>query len=548
MNLELQRAIRSLPGYDPFAQAGDCYFDEDAAQFAIDFIQTFCHFSKGTKDGQPLTKQLFKLEFWEKAIVANIFGWKKPDGTRRYKEALLFVPRKNGKSELAAAIIVFVMFSSAGLLEGAIPDPGAEIYGAAAKRDQTKYIFDPVKKMILAEPWLKKHAQVFQHAIVVGDASYKKVSSEATTEHGGSTSFAVIDELHAQPTRDLVDVLQTSTANREQAFLLHVTTSDFEREGSICNIKYDYACKVRDGVIDDPSFLPIIYEADQDADWTDEEVWKKANPNYGVSVRPEYLKRECETAREDPSYENTFKRLHLNIRTEAFNRWITSDKWDACGDSSISLDDFAGVPCFAGIDLASTQDFNAFVPVFKRDGVFYVFPFFWVPEETAIKREREKRIPYSIWARDGWLTLTDGDVSDPDRMHADINDIVGRYKLKITEIPVDRMFQGMDLIRRLVADGLTAFAHGQGSLGMIPPTKTAKDAILGGYLKHNGSPVLRWMMSNVVVHPGEGKEYPMRDKSADKIDGVVAMIMGVGRADLQVVKGKSYYDEHDFEM
>ena len=542
INLTLERAIRSLPGYDPYAQAGECWFDEKAAVFAVEFIEKFCHFTKGTKDGKPLTAQYFKLEEWQVGIVANIFGWKRPDGMRRYKEALLFVPRKNGKSELAAAIIVLMMFGAAGLLDGMAADPGAEVYGAAGKRDQTKYIFDPVKKMILAEPQLKAHAQIFQHSIVVGDASYKKISSEATTEHGGSTSFAVVDELHAQPTRELVDVLQTSTANREQAFLLHVSTSDYERENSICNIKRDYAVKVRDGIIDDPAFLPIIYEASKDDDWTSPEVWKKVNPNYGVSVRPEYLERECETAREDPSYENTFKRLHLNIRTEALDRWIASDKWDAC-EAEISLDDFRGAACWCGFDIASTQDLNSAVFALPDDDEIAVFPYFWVPRDTAIKREHERGIPYSVWERQGLLTLTEESVTDWRQIRRDVLAIIDRYGLNVQELAVDRAFQGFEIIRALSEeDGFVAFAHGQGSLGMIPPTKLTKDCILGGRLKHDGNAVLRWMMSNVVVHPGEGEEYPMKKKSPDKIDGAVAMIMAVGRA-LIGDQGPSRYNE-----
>ena len=214
-----------------------------------------------------------------------------------------------------------------------------------------------------------------------------------------------------------------------------------------------------------------------------------------------------------------------------------------------AFQELAGVPCFGGLDLASTQDFNAFVLTFKRDGEFFVFPYFWVPRSTAVKRERERRIPYSVWARDGHLTLTDGatfqDVTDPEQIHADIGTIIGTHKLNLQEVAVDRMFQGLDLIRRLVADGVEAVEHGQGSLGMIPPTKIAKDAILGGTLHHDGNPILRWMMANVVVHAGEGKEYPMKDKSPDKIDGVVAMIMAVGRADLTPVAGPSWYEKND---
>jgi len=536
LDFDIEKAIRSLPGYDPFAQAGNRYeFNEGLATDAIEFVETCCTFVEGPKAGEP-----FKLEVWQKGIIANVWGWReKRTGLRRYREVLIFVPRGNGKTEIAAVFVCLFLYLD--------KEKGARLYSAAAEADQARLCFDRVAGMIRNEPMMNERAEIFRFSITSGDKSYKYLSAVAGTKHGFNVQLLVNDELHAQKTPELTEVLMTGMGKRKNPLAVHITTSDYEREGSICNDKHDYACKVRDGVVEDPAFLPVIYEASIEDDWTDQEVWRKANPNYGVSVQEDYMIRECQRAKDDPSYENTFKRLHLNIRTEAFNRWITSDKWDACA-ADISLTDFAGVPCFAGIDTASTQDFNACVYCFKVGGEFFVFPHFWVPRETAVKRERERRIPYSVWARDGWLTLTDGDVSDPDTMHADITKTIEDNRLRISEIPVDRMFQGMDLIRRLVADGHTAFAHGQGSLGMIPPTKTTKDAILGGYLKHNGSPVLRWMMSNVVVHPGEGKEYPMRDKSADKIDGVVAMIMGVGRADVQPGAKRSYYEDHDFEF
>ncbi|WP_455387465.1 terminase large subunit [Petrachloros mirabilis] len=541
INFELEKAIRCLPGYDPFAQAGDCVFDPDRAEYVIEFVEKCCTHVRGALKGKPLL-----LESWEKGIFGNLYGWYQPDGRRRYREALIFIPRGNAKTTLAAAITNVHLFLEA---EGSPlgNTGGAELYSSAAERDQARLCFEIVAGMIRQEPLMAERAQIYKYSVVVGDKSYKALSAMAGSKHGFSPQLVVNDELHAHKTAELTEVLMTGQGKREEPLCVHLTTSDYEREGSICNQKHDYACKVRDGVINDPAFLPVIYEASKDDDWTDVKIWKKANPNFGVSVPEDYLRRECERAKEDPSYENTFKRLHLNIRTEAFNRWISSEKWDACR-GEVFLEGFAGQPCWAGLDLASTQDFNAFVLVFKRDGKFYAIPKFWVPEETAEKRERERRIPYSVWARDGWLKLTEGDVSDPDTIHADIIALIEKYKLNVREIAVDRMFQGMDLIRRLAADGFEAFAHGQGSMGMIPPTKTTKDAILGSELVHDGNPVLRWMMSNVVVHPGEAKEYPMRDKSADKIDGVVAMIMAVGRADFAPVQKKSYYADNDFEF
>ena len=535
IDYELQKVTRTLPGYDPFAQAGDCVFDEELAQYVIRFVETCCSHVKGELAGTRLI-----LEPWEKALFANLYGWKHPNGLRRYREAFVFIPRGNAKTTLGAAVVNIHLFLD--------DEPGAELYSSAAEREQARLCFEVTAGMIRNEPEMNTRAKMFKYSIVAGDKTYKALSAEAGSKHGFNAQLIVNDELHAHKTPELTEVLMTSQGKRRQPLIVHLTTSDYERESSICNTKHDYASKVRGGVIDDPAFLPVIYEASRDDDWTSPEVWAKVNPNLGVSVPLEYLKRECKRAQDDPSYENTFKRLHLNIRTEAFNLWISSDKWEACG-TDIDLADFAGRPCFCGLDLASTQDFNAFVIVFKVDGEFYVFPQFWVPEDTARKREQENRIPYSVWARGGWLTLTPGDVTDPDTIHKDINGLIDRYKLNVQEVAVDRMFQGLDLIRRLANDdGLTAFAHGQGSMGMIPPTKVAKDAILGGTLRHNRNPVLRWMMNNVVVHPGEAKEYPMRDKSADKIDGVVAMIMAVGRADIQPVAGPSYYETHEIEV
>lgn len=586
LNYDLHKTIRLLPGYDPFDQAEGYWFDEDAALFAIDFVESQCTLTKGTKDGRPLAATPFILEGWQKAIVGNIFGWREQRDDdvfmRRYKECLLFVPRKNGKSELAAAIVVLMLYSSAGFLNQLPAEPGAEGYGAAGKQDQTKYIFDPVKKMILANPTLAGMAQVYKHSIVVGDASYLKISSEATTEHGGSTHIAVVDELHAQPTPELVEVLETSTTSREQPLLLYVTTSDHEREGSVCNDKHDYACAVRDNGGDrnkpgyDPEFLPIIYGANKEDDWTDPDVWRAANPNYGVSVRPGYMERACRKAIEDPGRQNSFLRLNLNIRTQSSNQWITEEKWDACL-ADIRIQDYAGKPCWLAIDVASTEDFNAALFVFRDDCEeavrpiaaeqkddpddlddsnappplhpsvrVAIFPYFWVPEATAVKRERQKRIPYSVWAQGGHLTLCPEAVIGSARLTRDITRIVDDNKLRVVEMPVDRAFQGMDVILAMVAVGFESFAHTQGPLGMIGPTKQTKNLIYSRNLRHAGSPVMRWMMNNVVVHAGDNKEYPMRDKSADKIDGPVAMIMGVSRAVLNDVPPTSPYNSRGF--
>jgi phage terminase large subunit-like protein len=536
LNYDIGRAIRSLPGYDPFAQAGDRYeFVEGLATDAIEFVESCCTFVEGPKGGEP-----FLLETWQKGIIGNIWGWReKGTGLRRFREVFVFIPRGNGKTELAAVFVCLFLYLDA--------EKGARLYSSAAEADQARLCFDRVAGMVRNEPLMAERTEIYKFSMVVGDKSYKYLSAVAGTKHGFNVQLLVNDELHAHKTPELTEVLMTGMGKRLNPLAVHITTSDYEREGSICNQKHNYAGKVRDGVINDPAFLPVIYEASKDDDWTDPVVWRKANPNFGISVPEDYMARECTRAKDDPAFENTFKRLHLNIRTEALDRWITTDKWDACRDQ-VNIDDIAGVPCWCGLDLASSQDFNAFVVAAPVGDQMHVFPFFWVPQETAAKRERERRIPYSVWSADNILTLTPGDVTDPDTIYRDIIGIIDRYRLNVREIAVDRAFQGLDLIQKLTKEGFLAFAHGQGSLGMIPPTKVTKDLILSGRLKHNGHAVLRWMMSNVVVHPGEGKEYPMKDKSADKIDGVVAMVMAVGRAAMEPQPQASFYESETVEF
>ncbi len=542
----LTDVICCLPGYDPYDQADGCWFDADEATRVVGFVEECCTHVKGEKAGTPLL-----LEPWERAIFANLWGWKRSDSSqpdlcsRRYREALIFIPRGNAKTTLAAAMVCVGLY-----LDDSPGSQGADLYSSAAERDQARLCFEIVTGMIRNEPEMEQRADLYKYSIAVGDKSYKALSAEAGSKHGFSPQLVVNDELHAHKSPELTEVLMTGTLKRTSPMVVHLTTSDYEREGSICNDKHDYACKVRDGAIDDPAFLPVIYEASIDDDWTSPDVWAKANPNLHVSVPLDYLERECNRAREDPSYENTFKRLHLNIRTESVSRWIGTEKWDACLDNTISLEDCAGLPCWCGLDIASTEDFNALVIAVPRDeSDVWVFPYFWVPEVTARRREKERKIPYDAWAREGLLTLTEGNCTDPKRLHQDIMGIIDRYQLNVQQIACDRAFQGLDVIQRLAVDeGMEVFAHGQGSMGMIPPTKVAKGAIFGKTLKHDGNKILRWMISNTVVHPGEWREYPMKAKSSNKIDGVVAMIMALGIADASDGGETSFYETNAFEM
>lgn len=500
-----------LPGYDAFTTAGDLYeFDCVAADAAVGFFSDM-QFIEGDKAGQP-----FKLEGWQQAIIGALFGWKHADtGLRRYREAFIYVPRKNGKSPLAAGIVNIGLFVD--------DEPGAQIYSAAAEREQAALVYRHASGMIARDETLAAIATCYRSMksieIPRTNTVYKALSADAETKHGFSTHIAVVDELHAHKNGDLVDVLQTSMGARSQPMLVHITTADFDRP-SVCNKKHDYACKVRDGILDDPSFLPVVYEASEDDDWTDPEVWAKSNPNLGVSLKREYLERECKRAQNEPSYENTFKRLHLNIKTQQDVRWLPMAKWDGCDSAPVP-----DGPCYAGLDLASTTDVAALVLYWPETNS--VVPWFWIPGDNAEKRERRDGVPYLTWSRQEMVTLTPGNVIDYNYIRQQINELAETYNIE--RIGYDP-WNATHLAQQLQdEDGLPMVSFRQGYVSMNEPCKEFERLIVSGKLKHGGNPVLRWMASNATakIDPS-GNIKPDKAKSTEKIDGIVASIMAVG--------------------
>ncbi len=330
------------------------YFDKQAASKAIGFIETFCSHTKGELHGKPLL-----LEDWQKKIIGDLFGWKQENGLRKYRTAFIEVGRKNGKSTLCAAIGIYMLFSD--------DERGSEIYSAAGDRQQAGIVFEIAKQMILHSKELTKRAKVFRNSITNESKGnfYQAISSDSKTKHGFNANCIIFDELHTQPNRDLWDTLLTSTGSRRQPLCIAITTAGHDRQ-SICWEIYNYAKQVQDNIIEDSSFYSAIYEAEIEDDITSEKTWKKANPNYGISLRKEYMKREAQRAIDVPSYQNTFKRLMLNIWTDSITAWIGNKEWEDCkGD--IDLEKLKGKECWAGLDLASTRDISALVLLFKED-------------------------------------------------------------------------------------------------------------------------------------------------------------------------------------
>jgi phage terminase large subunit-like protein len=512
------KLLEMIPGYSPIETAGDCWFDEERAQLSIDFFHEHLVFIEGEKAGQP-----FILELWQQSILANIFGWIRPDGTRRYREAFLFEPRKNGKTPFAAGIVDFVAFADG--------EPGAQIYSSAGEKEQAALIYRHAAGMIARNPELAKRARCYRTFKSIefyeGDCIYRALTADADTKHGQNTHLVINDELHIHKNRDLIDTLETSTASRREPLIIHITTAGFDKH-SICYEKYSYAKKVRDGDIDDPKFFPVIYEALEDDDWTDEKVWYKANPNLGVSVSLDYFKGACQKAQDIPASENTFKRLHLNIWTEQETRWLSMIKWNAC-DEKCDEANLIGRECFAGLDLSSNKDITAFVMAFKVDNNIVLIPRFWIPKANAHERERKDGVPYSLWERQGFLTMTEGNVIDYEYV---IDDIQKDFeKFDVRGVAFDRF--GFEAVRqrfiRVGADESKFISFGQGYLSMSPPMKELEKLVLEGVIVHNDNPVLKWMASNVaVLQDPAGNVKTNKDKSSEKIDGIVASIMAIG--------------------
>jgi phage terminase large subunit-like protein len=524
----------TVAGFDPYKFAGDCVYDPDAARRVCDFFETELTHVKGTLGGKP-----FKLEPWQRAILSNLFGWKRPDGTRRFRECFIFVPRKNGKTTMLAGIVLYML-----LCDG---EAGAEIYSAAADQEQAALVYQQACGMVNHNPELSSRCQIYKvsKSIVAEStaSAYKAISAEAASKHGYNAHAVVVDELHAQPNRELVDVLQTSMGSRSQPLMLHITTAGFDRL-SICYEKYDYAGKVRDGVIEDTSFLPVIYEAGQDADWQDESTWAAANPNLGVSIHWEFLRQECRKARDIAAYENTFRRLYLNQWTEQDVRWLSLDKWDACRQDTPDIDEF---PCWGAFDLSSKIDVTSFALVWSLGGGrFAKRNWYWIPEESAHEREKRDRVPYLTWERQGWIEMTPGNVVDYAYIRAKI--LVLRDQYNFQQIAFDP-WNAVQLATELGQDGFEMLEFRQGLASMSNPSKEFEKLIVGQQLEHDGNPVTRWMVSNVAAEiDAAGNIKPSKKKSREKIDGVVAAIMALGLAVKAVGDGGSFYDDNDIEM
>ncbi len=490
------------------------YFDESSANKAVGFIETFITHTKGELSGKP-----FLLEDWQKKIVSDLFGWKnKKTDLRKYRTAYIQIGRKNGKSTLASALALYMLFAD--------DERGSEIYSAAGDRQQAGIVHEIAKGMIVGNPELSNRAKVYRNSIINESKGnyYQAISSDSKTKHGFNANCIIFDELHTQPNRDLWDTLTTSVGSRRQPLTIAITTAGYDRN-SICYEIYKYAQQVESQAVKDETFYPCIFEAEMDDDITDEEVWKKANPNYGISLKKNYMEIESQRAVDVPSYQNTFKRLMLNIWTDSLAVWIPNNEWMECYQE-FDYSTLEGKECWAGLDLASTRDISALVLLFNIDDKYVVLPHLFIPEENAKKRSERDGVDYVTWKNQGHIIATEGDVADYNFIKEKINELSKKYRLQ--SIAYDR-WNASQLVIDLQNDGANMSPFGQGFVSMSAPTKELEKLIIGKQIIHNDNPCMNWMLSNVAIQEDPAGNIKIaKNKSKEKVDGFVALVMALG--------------------
>jgi len=527
---------RRLKNYKPtrFKAPGSIYKPR-FADAAVYFINHLKH-TDGRWWGKP-----FDLLDWQERIIRDIFGVVRAhDECRQFKRAYIEIPKKQGKSELAAAVAL--------LLTCADLERGGEIYGCASNRQQAAIIFDVAVEMIDQFPQLKVHMKLYpwQKKLIFKplNSFYQVLASDAYSKHGLNAHGIIFDELHALRDRKFFDVMTRGSGDaREQPLQFIITTAGHDRN-SIGWEMHQYASDVLEGRKVDKHFYPVIYAAKEDDDWTDEEVWKRVNPSLGITVSMETMRYAFEDAKLNIVNENTFRQLRLNQWVKQSNRYINMEKWDLCA-FPIDIESLAGRECYGGLDLSTTTDITAFVLVFppSDDGdKFVILPFFWLPEEALHYRVRRDHVPYDLWQGEGLLHTTEGEVVNYSFVEKFITELGQKYDIR--EIAYDP-WNSVEITQNLRGEGFTVIDYRQGYQTMSPATKEFHRMVLEKKIAHGGNRVLRWMADNLAVDiDASGNVKPSKEKASERIDGIVAAIMALDRAVRQMNQG-SVYNKRD---
>jgi phage terminase large subunit-like protein len=499
-----------------------CWFDVDAAVYVRRFFRDFLHHSQAEWAGQP-----FELLPWQAhEIIDPLFGWMRRDGSRRYRQCGIWVPKKNGKTTLAAGICLYLLVGD--------HEPGAQVFSAACDRSQAAMIFRDCAAMVRQSPELASVLDVVESRKEIQhfgeNAYYEALSADVPTKEGLNIHGLVVDELHAIDDRKLWSTLVSGGASRRQPLLISISTAGLYKPESIGWEQYTYACQVRDGTSEDWTFLPVVYEARAEDDWTAPKVWRAANPSFGITAKADQFAEECRRAIEQPAKQNDFLRYRLNIWVQQTLRAIDLRVWDDARVHEVVPVD--GRAWYGGLDLGGSQDMSAWVlvsPCLDDAEALDVRCRFWLPEDT-LRSSHPNVTLYQQWARAGLLQTTPGNVTDERFIQAQILD--DARALNLVDGNIDRLFQGLRLAIELAEDGVTLVPMGQGFLSMAVPTKKFLDLVASRRLHHGGHPILRWMANNVVMRrDAAGNCKVDKEKSVQKVDGIVALVMAIERCE-----------------
>lgn len=534
-------ALAAQPGGHP---KGFVY-DEAIAERAVMFAEKFCKHHKGEWAGKPLM-----LEDWQRFVLRCVFGWLKPDGTRRFHTAYEEVPRKNGKTQKCGAVGNYLMVADG--------EPGAEIYATATKEEQAKLVWEGAKQMVAQSPDLKKWVRAYQKSLVCArtNSFFKPLGADSDTLDGLNPHGHICDELHAHKKRALFDVMLTGMGARRQPLTFIITTAGVYDPASIGWEMHTHAQQVLDGSIEDDGFFAIIFAADEGDDPFDPDTWAKANPNLGVSVKLEYLAKQAKLAKDQPSFLNTFLRLHLNVWTQQVTRWIPIEKWNERSEPLAPITSYAGRDAFLGLDLSTSLDICALAIDIPSGEWHDVFWNFYVPEELVRQRTLNAKMPdYAAWVREGWLTAVPGNVVDYAWIRRDINAL--RDILCVRQLAFDP-WNATQLTTELQGDGWSVDPDAkkeqlvkvrQGPQSMSEPSKKFEELVVSSRFRHGGNPVARWMVDNAVIRYDVNNNIAPDKRSAlGKIDGVVAAIMALSRAIVTQPLKRSVYESRGVRL
>ena len=519
-------AKAKLLGNDELLEAVYKGLAADPGQFAVDFAADYLCHHKGRLSGQPLIFEPWQAD----GFIRPMFGTLNEDGLRRYSTASQFIPRKNGKSTEAAALGILGMFL----------EPGAEVYACALDRGQAGIVFDIAKRMVQLSP-LRDLISVYQHHLFFKPTNsiFQALSADSASHLGKNPSMVIFDEVLFLSKRgaDFYRTMSSAQGARDEPIFIEISTANEYDVESFGWNRYQHCKQVLAGEINDPTHLVQIFEADKDDEWDDEEVWAKANPNLGISVKIDFLRKEAVKARVSAVERNAFERYYLNRFPFAANSWINPEAWDDCAEVPAIA---AGSICYAGADLATANGLTALVLVFPRpDGTRDVLAHFYIPE-SKLRGDDIDGVDYQAWVQEEWVEVTPGNVTDYGFIRRDINEMAEVYNLK--ELAMDKWNSTQIAVQLTEEDGINVVQMGQGYSQMSAPVKSTERFILDGKLRHGGHPVLRWNVLCAVPDSDASENIRIsKKKSTGRVNGLIALVMAMGRCDANGYNQESVY-------